>query len=1387
MRDYRFDGRTVFASDTDPSVPSALAEKIQAVIGLSSFASPQTNPSRVRPAWANFGTQWNNFLVPIINGLNNINSATQIKSGSRNPSTFLPATIQVAFPWIEPDEAQASSDPPATWINVDGTGQTIGLVEFDSFNPSDVADWLALKGKPASLSSHVSKVDVNGGTPIGAGEPEVLIDIVGILGIAPGAQTVVYSAPFTNGSASFQAVFNKMLTDGVSVISNSWFYCEGGSNLADALSIDSIMTSAAAAGVSVFNATGDSGAVCGGAEGVALPASSPNATAVGGSSIAGLPGMVYGSESWWDSAAATPPGGQGSFGTSVFFSTPDYQSGLSSGGRSVPDVVANADPTKGIPICQADAGGCPTPQLYGGTSLAAPEWAAFAALLNQGQGTNLGFLNPLIYPFANTSAFHSASDMGSDFTHVGLGSPNLNVLHVALSSSTVGPVSATLSQVEISDTLFLANPVPADPTTTYVVVTLRDDNGNTVSGKTVSLSKNAGSSATITPSSAVTTVANGAAVFTVTNPNRESTTFRATADGVTLSETATTDFPGPPAVSETIGALPSSVVNDGVTSSVITVTLTDYLGRPAPKKVVQLTQTGSSVIKGPTPSETDNNGEIQFLAVDQVPETITYTAVDVTDGNVAFADSAVVTFTGNPGNGCGNGTPPAAPGFVATPYATGFFAQQVSFGGVNFGCRGVAGLAFDASGNLFVSYLPNGAIYKFPPGGGVASSTTLLTQTPLGPSLANLAFDASGNLYAGRNATTGNFTTGAVYQVNANDGTIVKTVAENLTCPGTIAIDPLTGDLFADDSCSGAGSDNPALWRVKAPASATPSLGVYMNLPGTPNATLAFAPSGTLYAWAFTGLNGSGIPAIAEISGTNGPATPTVSFLPNNQLAGLGLLARGVQNNGDAESLFLNPFNAALNETVGTTALDLTTSPPATSATLVNKTGTNTMAFGPDGCIYAAQPDNVYRITDTNGDCNYAVASQPASLYLSPVTISPNPSQGNTETFTATVHYGSVPDGTAVLLTVNGANKLVLQANTSGGVASFSYVGQHQGVDNLNASATVDGAPVTSNQSVVTWGPGTHSTAVTLNLSPTTGSTGQPVTLVANLTDISQSPVVALSGRQISFTLGSTGCSGATDSKGNASCQVTPTGAGVMTMTATFAGVSGQFNPSSDSKFFNLVSPPVIPTPVPTATPTLRPTASPTASPTAQPTAAPTASPTPRPTASPTVAPTHSPTPTRTATPTPSPTPTRTAAPTRSPTPTRTATPTPKPTPTPTARPTQSPTPVGSGTLLILPPFLQFVSDFDGDFDDLTLLPVVVTDVSKFTVQFEKVSVSGAPFSIKENRCTGSLAPGHVCKVLIQFSPKQSGNFTGKLTFTDTAKGSPQSIPLYGKAFKKHG
>jgi subtilase family serine protease len=404
--DYKAGNRHFFASSADPALPSPIAAKIQAIVGLSNLARPRNTVGSVRPAFSSvvqFINDRSNGATPGTPGYGTtVGSATSGNATSPSGGT----TPQVK---LQSDLVNAGAnlgDPPATWLNINGAGQTVGLVEFDNFNTSDIANYIALFGLPTSQLNQVSEVNVNGGVAIGPSEPEVLIDIVAVMGIAPGANIVVYDAPFANPVSSFQAVFNSMLDNGVSIISNSWYYCESESDSADAQSIDSIMASAAAAGVSVFNATGDSGATCGGT-GVSLPASSPHGTAVGGSSAIALPGFVYGTETWWNGVDEAPPTGQGGFGTSQFFSEPSYQSGFA--GRSVPDVVVNADPDNGIIICQADAGGCPTGEFYGGTSLAAPEWAGFAALLNQGQGSNLGFLNPLIYPFANSNSFHSAA------------------------------------------------------------------------------------------------------------------------------------------------------------------------------------------------------------------------------------------------------------------------------------------------------------------------------------------------------------------------------------------------------------------------------------------------------------------------------------------------------------------------------------------------------------------------------------------------------------------------------------------------------------------------------------------------------------------------------------------------------------------------------------------------------------------------------------------------------------------------------------------------------------------------------------------------------------------------------------------------------------------
>src|SRR5206468_11796519 len=141
---------------------------------------------------------------------------------------------------------------------------------------------------------------------LGAGESEVLLDVDEALVVAPGAAVTVYDAPF-GGAGSFQAIFNKMITDGMTIVSNSWSYCEDQTTLSDVQSIDSILQTAAASGISVFNGSGDNGATCldGSASTIGVPADSPHATAVGGTSANTAAGNIYGGETWWNGASAT--------------------------------------------------------------------------------------------------------------------------------------------------------------------------------------------------------------------------------------------------------------------------------------------------------------------------------------------------------------------------------------------------------------------------------------------------------------------------------------------------------------------------------------------------------------------------------------------------------------------------------------------------------------------------------------------------------------------------------------------------------------------------------------------------------------------------------------------------------------------------------------------------------------------------------------------------------------------------------------------------------------------------------------------------------------------------------------------------------------------------
>jgi hypothetical protein len=1210
LGDYQIGKRKFYANQTDPALPPNLASRVQAVIGLNDLPEPnhgnQSMP--IAAKWsAVFGTALSiglGFLLIALNaplGLAFLCLCLAI--------VFLAFLFGYSigsggfsFDQRHPDQLDADpAEPP-------GSGQTVGLIEFDTFQSSDVSNYLSMIAEVASAAgvssgsiSNLSVTPVNGGATPGANQDEVLIDIDDVMTVAPGAKVAVYDAPFS-GAGSFQAVLNAMIDGGVSVISNSWAYCEDQTTLADVQSIDSLLQKAAVAGISVFSGSGDGGSTCldGSPNTIGVPADSPNLTAVGGTTLSYGPGLTYGGETWWNGTNDSPPTGQGGFGTSRFFAAPSYQGGA--GMRTIPDVVVNADPATGMLICQASNGGCPNGNLYGGTSMAAPSWAAFAAILNQATAKNQGFFNPLLYPLANTSAFHNPGSMGSDFTHVGLGSPNLGALLLDLTGQSPGPVSASASSVAAYVSAQTATPplggVPADGQTQAAVnVLLADEDGNAISGKTVTLSASSGSHAVITPPSAVTNVTNGAATFTVTDDTPESITFTGTdsTDGITVTKTATVPFVVPEASSAGIGATPTSVTNNGTAATTITVTLKDSQGRPTPGKLVQISQTGNSVINGPNPPVSDSNGMVVLTATDQFAETVTYSGVDVTDGNLPIpGPNPSVTFSGMASNTCAPSSPPAAPGYVVTPYATGFVAAQVTApDGFPFGCMGVSGIAFDSAGNLYANDSPTGNIYKIPSGGGAA--TTPLNATSLGATLTGLAFDKNDNLFAsfgvtGTHATIGG---GSVVQLDPSNGTISKTISSSavpLTCPTVISIDPLSGDLFTDDTCFGEDTNSTSIWRISGPAGASPSTSVYASTTNTPNSTLAFAPGGTIYMWTAA--------QIAQVSGTNVSGPPSVTILSGLNASSTGMLAGGSGSDGDGTFLIENPFAVPSGTNLGIQSIDLTTS-PSSSANIftTSANGANTLAFGPDGCLYVAQETTVYRISDPSGECSYGSTIGAPTLTLTPTTVSPNPTQGTSQSFSAALHYASVPDGTPVFLNLSGANQSAvqgIQANTVSDVASFNYTGVFTGVDNLKASETVSSSTVTSNPAVVTWTSGAHTTFVGINQNPTGGAPGQMVNLVGSLTDVSVAPAAPVSGQTLDLAVGGASCNAPTNSSGIASCGVTLPAPGTYTLSGSFAGTAS-YLASSNSQGFNVLT---APTPTATATPTVTPTATPSATPT---------------------------------------------------------------------------------------------------------------------------------------------------------------------------------------------
>jgi subtilase family serine protease len=291
----------------------------------------------------------------------------------------------------------------APGVTLTGTGQKVGLLEFDGYYGVDITNYASQFGLPSVSLANVL-VDGFSGIP-GSGVNdvfEVTLDIEMAASMAPGlAQILVYEV----GSYGLaDDAFNQMAVDNTAQqLSSSWWFSYNPTTA-------QIFQEFAAQGQSFFICAFDNDAFnAATGDGIYPPVDFPYTIVVGGTTLTTTAGGAWSSEKVWNFNNGTGTGG----GISSTYPIPPWQqfvnmsaNGGSTTWRNIPDVACVAS---GFYVIYNDGG---TTTGGWGTSFAAPLWAGFTALANQQAASNglprLGFLNPLIYQIGQSSSYSGA-------------------------------------------------------------------------------------------------------------------------------------------------------------------------------------------------------------------------------------------------------------------------------------------------------------------------------------------------------------------------------------------------------------------------------------------------------------------------------------------------------------------------------------------------------------------------------------------------------------------------------------------------------------------------------------------------------------------------------------------------------------------------------------------------------------------------------------------------------------------------------------------------------------------------------------------------------------------------------------------------------------------
>jgi Subtilase family len=381
------------------------------------------------------------------------NTAIDLNKPAETPGDFAAVkkvdkpSVTAPHPFTVPELARLYDFP----VGLDGSGQCIGLIQLGGgYRDSDLEtyfDRLKIK-KPKVTWESVDGAKNSTSRGLGL-DPMVTMTIQVAGAVAPGAHIVVYFAP--NTQKGFLGAINKAIADErnrPTVLSIAWGASEENWTKQAMKNFDLAFQAGAAQGITIVCAAGDGGVADGLDDGKAhvdFPASSPWVLACGGTRLIASKDEIR-SEVVWNQGKSGTGGG-----VSDVFPLPQWQSAVNvparrngKRGRGVPDVAAYASPEPGYSTFVHGKS-----IVLGGTTAVAPLWAGLIALLNQGIGRNLGYINPLLYsnigPAGALRSMTDGSNGNRDVTghsappewiaRVGWGSPNGTKLLEAFRSS----------------------------------------------------------------------------------------------------------------------------------------------------------------------------------------------------------------------------------------------------------------------------------------------------------------------------------------------------------------------------------------------------------------------------------------------------------------------------------------------------------------------------------------------------------------------------------------------------------------------------------------------------------------------------------------------------------------------------------------------------------------------------------------------------------------------------------------------------------------------------------------------------------------------------------------------------------------------------------------